>query len=249
MSDYQEIYAQHADRYDQLVSREDYRGHILPALQEIRPLEGLTVVELGAGTGRLSCLLAPLVAHLHLLDASQHMLDFAADKLARKKLDNWQVQVADNRCLPVEDHIADLAISGWSLGYLVGEHPESWREELGKALREIQRVLRPGGTIVILETLGTGHETPHPPTEALAAYYGFLEETGFRSTWIRTDYQFESLAEAESLIRFFFGDELARTLGQQCAAVVENEWVILPECTGIWWLDIDETSRRRRQDP
>jgi ubiquinone/menaquinone biosynthesis C-methylase UbiE len=243
MPTYQEIYAQHADRYDQLVSREDYEGHILPALQAIRPLKGLDVIELGAGTGRLSCLLAPLVKRLHMLDASLHMLDFAAQKLARaaqarRGLHNWQVQVADNRCLPVEDQVADLAISGWSLGYLVGEYPGSWRKELGKALREMARVLRPGGTIVILETLGTGHETPHPPNESLAAYYVFLEERGFSSTWIRTDYRFESLAEAEALTHFFFGDELARTLAQQCAAVGVDEEVILPECTGIWWLHL-----------
>jgi ubiquinone/menaquinone biosynthesis C-methylase UbiE len=168
------------------------------------------------------------------------MLDFAAHKLARQGADNWQVQVADNRNLPVEDDAADLAISGWSLGYLVGEHPASWQEELDKALREMRRVLRPGGTIVILETLGTGHETPHPPTEGLAAYYRYLEETGFDSTWIRTDFQFASLDEAEALIRFFFGDELA-------TQVVENEWVILPECTGIWWLDVDEGSSKGGQ--
>jgi ubiquinone/menaquinone biosynthesis C-methylase UbiE len=227
--DYQEIYARHGERYDRLVAREDCRGNILPALQAIRPLQGLTVVELGAGTGRLSRLLAPLVARIHLLDASRHMLDLAAHKLASSGLANWQVQVADNRSLPVEDHVADLAISGWSLGYLVGEYPESWRHEVEVALREMARILRPGGTIVILETLGTGHETPHPPTQGLADYYAFLEARGFSATWIRTDYCFASLQEAEELARFFFGDELA-------AEVVQNEWVILPECTGIWWV-------------
>jgi ubiquinone/menaquinone biosynthesis C-methylase UbiE len=237
MTDYQEIYAGHADRYDQLVAREDYQGHILPALRKIRPLEGLDVVDLGAGTGRLSCLLAPLVKSLVLLDASPHMLAFAAAKLAcsargGRALDNWRTQVADNRCLPLDDGIADVAISGWSLGYLVGEHPKTWQGEVEKALREMRRVLRPRGTILILETLGTGHETPHPPSEGLADYYAFLEAGGFSSTWIRTDYRFDSLEEAESLTRFFFGDELA-------ALVVEYKWVILPECTGIWWLDVD----------
>jgi ubiquinone/menaquinone biosynthesis C-methylase UbiE len=231
MPEYQEIYAEHADRYERLVSREDYGHHILPALQAIRPFDGLSVVELGAGTGRLSCLLAPLVESLLLLDASQHMLDVAAAKLARSGQDNWQTQVADHRRLPVGDRAADVVISGWSVCYLVDENPDRWQAVLGQALREMKRVLRPGGTIVLLETLGTGHETPHPPTEALADYYAFLEGEGFSSTWIRTDYRFESLAEAEELTRFFFGDELAQ-------AVVENKWVILPECTGIWWLDV-----------
>jgi ubiquinone/menaquinone biosynthesis C-methylase UbiE len=235
MADYHEIYARYADRYDQLVSREDHQHNILPALLAIRPLEGLTVVELGAGTGRLSRLLAPRVERLVLLDASQHMLEFAAAKLRDQGLDNWQVQVADNRRLPVGDGVADLAISGWSLGYLVGEHPRAWQEELGLALGEMRRVLRPGGTIVLLETLGTGHETPHPPSEGLAAYYRFLEQRGFGSTWIRTDYRFDSLNEAEALTRFFFGDELA-------AQVIENKWVILPECTGIWWIHVDPAS-------
>jgi ubiquinone/menaquinone biosynthesis C-methylase UbiE len=232
MSDYHEIYARHADRYEQLVSREDYQGKILPALLEICTFEGADVIDLGAGTGRLSCLLAPHVKSLCLLDASQHMLDFAAAKLARDGLDNWRSEVADNRSLPVADRSADVALSGWSLGYLVGEHPERWREELDKALDEMQRVLRPGGTIVILETLGTGHETPHPPTQGLADYYAYLEARGFSSTWIRTDYRFASLGEAEALVRFFFGDELA-------AQVRENKWVILPECTGIWWTTVE----------
>ena len=64
-----------------------------------------------------------------------------------------------------------------------------------------------------------------------AAYYAWLEkEQGFRSTWIRTDYQFESLDEAKALTAFFFGDELAND-------VVKHNWVILPECTGVWWFN------------
>ena len=52
--------------------------------------------------------------------------------------------------------------------------------------------------------------------------------SGFAATTIRTDYRFESLVEAETLTRFFFGDGLADQ-------VVEKNWRILPEWTGIWW--------------
>ena len=45
MIDHEEIYRSEAERYDLLVSREDYQGHILPALREIRDLAGLEVAE------------------------------------------------------------------------------------------------------------------------------------------------------------------------------------------------------------
>jgi len=231
MSDhFQDIYANHADRYEALVRREDYQGNILKALQEIRPLAELDVVEMGAGTGRLTLLLAPLVNSIRAFDGSQPMLDVTVDKLQQSGLANWDAEVADNRALPVADGTVDLSIQGWSFGHFCGWYPDTWRDEIGKAVHEMKRVLRPGGTAIILETLGTGRETPQAPTDGLTAYYAWLEhEQGFSATWIRTDYQFDSLGEADALTRFFFGDELAD-------AVVRNKWVILPECTGIWWL-------------
>jgi len=229
---FQEIYAKHADQYEAMVAREDYQGNILKALERIRPLAGLDVVEFGAGTGRLTLMVAPLAKSIRAFDASQQMLDITIAKLQRTDLNNWHVSVADNRSLPVEDASADLSIEGWSFGHFVGWYPDTWREEIGKAVGEMKRVLRPGGTAIILETLGTGREAPQPPNDALAAYYAWLEvEHDFSPGFLRTDYKFESLEEAERLTRFFFGDELADQ-------VVANNWVILPECTGIWWRNV-----------
>ena len=227
MTDLREVYNKHADQYEILVSREDYQHNILPALNHITLLAGLDMIELGAGTGRFTAMLAPMARTIRAFDASRHMLDVAIAKLRASPLQNWSVEVADHRCLPVEDEVADLVVSGWSIVYMVVWHEDSWQEELGKALAEMRRVLRPGGTIIVLETMGTGYEAPHPPDE-LAEYYAFLDGEGFCSTWIRTDYKFESLDEAETLTRFFFGEELAEK-------VIRENWVILPECTGIWW--------------
>ena len=95
----------------------------------------------------------------------------------------------------------------------------------------MKRVLRPCGMIMILEGLVWGTETPRP-TDAWAAYHTCLEkEYGFSSTWIRTDYGFESLAEAQELTRFFGGDEPADRVSRE-------NWVIVPECSGIWWLTV-----------
>ena len=226
--DHQAIYRSDTERYEALVAREDYQHHILPALNRICRLDDLTVIELGAGTGRVTRLVAPLVQSIRAFDRSGTMLAVARQKLGEQGSSSWSLGIADHRFLPVETATADLVISGWSLCYLVTWHPDTWRSELSQALAEIKRVLRPSGTIVLLETQGTGHETPNPPANLLP-YYDFLEnEAGFAATWIRTDYQFASSAEAVALVRFFFGAELA----DQVAA---EQLIVLPECTGIWW--------------
>ena len=221
MPDHLQIYRTQAARYERLVSREDYQGNIPAALDRIVSLAGADVVELGAGTGRLTRLLAPAAGRIQAFDLSPAMLRVAKSKLAQGG-GRWQVAAADHRRLPVRTGTAQVVVSGWSICYLAGEQPE-----LVRALGEMRRVLRPDGVIIILETLGTGYETPSPP-DKLNAYYDYLERAGFFSTWIRTDYRFESLAEAETLAEFFFGPELARQ-------VTERQQAVVPECTGIWW--------------
>ena len=231
MSDQQrKIYQTDGDRYEALISREDHQGYIMKALKEIVAPDGLDVLDLGAGTGRLTLMLAPRVKSVRAFDVSEEMLRVCRTRLEASGLSNWKVEVADHRQLPVDDHSADLVVSGWSVSYLAVWNPNSWRAGLEKWLSEMKRVLRPGSFIVLFESLGTGNESPIM-LEHLKDYYPWLDEAGFQNKWIRTDYKFESVNEAEELSRFFFGDEL----GDKVKA---NHWVILPECTGVWWLKI-----------
>ena len=151
MTEAETLYNTQADKYERLVSREDYQQNITPALNQIRPLAGLEVVELGAGTGRLTRLLAPIVRSMRAFDVAQPMLDVARAKLQKSASQNWALGVADNRNLPLKGQSADIVISGWSICYTIVWHPDNWRAELGKALFEMKRVLRPGGAIILLE--------------------------------------------------------------------------------------------------
>jgi ubiquinone/menaquinone biosynthesis C-methylase UbiE len=228
MTDAREIYRHYPDQYDALVSREDHSGQLLKALRQLVRLEEADEVEFGAGTGRVTALLAPLVRSLRAFDLEPAMLDVARRKLSELTLRNWQIDVADNARLPVADDSADVSIAAWSYGHQTVWHPGSWREPIEAAIGEMRRVLRPGGTAIVIETLGTGHREPFAPPPELARYYALLtEEHHFERTWIRTDYQFPSASEGERLVRFFFGDELAD-------AYVASESASLPECTGLW---------------
>jgi ubiquinone/menaquinone biosynthesis C-methylase UbiE len=234
LSDLADVYAHKAEKYERMVAREDYQKNIPAALGKIRDLTGLDILDSGTGTGRLAVLLAPLARSMRAFDTSQAMLDVAAGRLAAGPNPDWRLGLADHRCLPVPDGCADVVVSGWSVVYTVVWYPQTWREELGKALAEFERVLRPGGTLILLETLGTGFETPHPPDD-LREYFAALESAGFSSTWIRTDYRFASMAEGQELTTYFFGDEIL-------AKFTSADPVILPECTGIWWRTKAENS-------
>jgi ubiquinone/menaquinone biosynthesis C-methylase UbiE len=224
------IYQTDGDRYEALIAREDYLGNIEKALDEIIFVDDLDVLDLGAGTGRLAVLLAPRVKSIRAFDLSEEMLRVCRRRLETSGLKNWEVEIGDHRQLPVANHSADLAVSGWSVSYLAVWNPESWRKELESWLGEMKRVLRPNSHIVLFESLGTGHESP-VELGHLKQFYPWLEQVRFQSKWIRTDYQFESIEEAEELSRFFFGDELGDKVRQ-------NNWVRLPEWTGVWWLKI-----------
>ncbi|MEW5872978.1 MAG: class I SAM-dependent methyltransferase [Chloroflexota bacterium] len=228
MPDYEYIYNHQADLYERLVGHEDYEGNLMRALEGVVDFRGLDVVETGAGTGRVTGMLARLAGSMRVFDRSAHMLARARGRLARSGLAQWRAAVADHRYLPVESGSADVVISGWSVCYLAVNSGEAWQVEVEKGLNEFRRVLRPGGKVILIETLGTGYETPTRPA-SLADYLGYLEAHGFQSAVVRTDLRFESLEEERELVSFFFGEAMVERVK------VEEAGVILPECTGVWW--------------
>ena len=163
------------------------------------------------------------------VDYSIDMLGILTERIDEADRYNVVLTTGDNRRLPLAKGWADLALAGWTIGHLIGWHPDTWMSQVDLVLSEMERVLKPTGTMIILETLGTGRRSPKPPTSGLADYYTYLESKwGYSKKWIRTDYLFESVDEATELTGFFFGEELA-------TFVAESRSRIVPECTGIWW--------------
>ncbi|GMK40666.1 hypothetical protein PCCS19_37220 [Paenibacillus sp. CCS19] len=226
MTSHEEIYQDSSLLYEEMISRQpDLTGII----KEIKPFQGLDVLDLGAGSGRLSSIIASEAKSLISTDISSAMLELLDKKLTLRGLNrNWITAVADHRSLPIADASIDLAVSGWSICYLTNTDNSDWEQNLAFVQDELTRVVRPNGTIIIFETMGTGTETPNPP-EFLTAYYDQLvNKYGFEHKWIRTDYTFGDVTEAKQKTEFFFGTELAQR-------IEENGWSTVPECAGIWW--------------
>lgn len=121
---------------------------------------------------------------------------------------------------------AQVAVAGWVFGHAVAWHPEDWSARVRRAIDAMRAAVAPGGRVVVVETLGTGHEAP-VVAPALAPYFDLLGSEGFTRAWARSDYVFASASEAERLTRFFFGD----AKGDHVRAAASPR---VPECTGVW---------------
>lgn len=223
-----EVYQYHADWYERLILAEDYQGNIGKEIAKIRDPKGLDIIELGAGTGRLTRGLALKAKSVIASDTSLHMLIKAREVLSNFNLVHPKLMVADMRKTPLSTESADVVIAGWSFCYLAVWGGDLWQGEIDLGISEAMRLLKPGGTMILLESFGTGTEQPEPPAH-LANYLDYLTQKGFKSKWFRTDYHFPSVDHADEIASFFFGQEMSDKIRR-------NHWTILPECTAIYWL-------------
>jgi len=227
MDHYKNIYSHHADIYHRMIETEDVDGNLLPTIETIIPLTGKRLLDLGSGTGRIPLLVYSKVKQIIGLDLHRGML-VEQQQQRDQRNGNWGLIQGDLRLLPFSENWFDLVTAGWAIGHFQGWYAADWKTQVDQTLGEMVRVLKPDGAVVIIETLTTGSTIPAPPSQGLANYYSYLEnQWGFERQQIQTDYQFRDLEEAIEYSAFFFGDELAKK-------VRKNDWVRLPEWTGVW---------------
>lgn len=109
-----------------------------------------TLLDLGAGAGRMLEIFAPLAERAIGVDTSSAMLGVARGRLEETGLRNVQLRQADIYALPIERNAVDLAIMHQVLHYL---------DDPGRALREAARVLAPGGRLLVVDF--APHEEEH----------------------------------------------------------------------------------------
>ena len=223
--DYQRFYRERAEEYDRLVQAEDCDGALGPALAGIIALDGAEVLEIGVGTGRITRSLVAAGARVVGCEPSEAML-----AVARRHLGDAATLVAEPvQTFEFPPRPFDLALAGWVFGHFVSWYPETWRDEIGAALDRMLDSLVPSGTLVVIDTLGTGVAEAAAPRPELAEYHRWLErDRGLQRRVLRTDYAFPDVATAAEVTGAFFGDELA-------ARVRREAWSRVPEHTGLWW--------------
>ena len=129
-----------------LITRERLR-------ETLAPEAGDRILEIGPGTGYYTLELAEWIGaegRLEIFDIQREMLDHTMRRVAERGLANVTATEGDAQALPYDDDSVDAVV----LTTVLGEIPDQ-----DAALREIARVLRSGGRLVVGELFGDPHYT------------------------------------------------------------------------------------------
>jgi ubiquinone/menaquinone biosynthesis C-methylase UbiE len=139
------------------------------------PQPGETVLEIGPGTGYYTLDIAEWVGpegRVEIFDLQQEFLDHTMRRAAERGLANVVPTQGDATALAYEDDSIDAVV----LNAVLGEIPDPVA-----ALREIRRVLRPNGRLLVGELFGDPHFTTQAALrrEGAEAGLSYEEESGY----------------------------------------------------------------------
>jgi protein-L-isoaspartate O-methyltransferase len=134
------------------------------------PKPGERILEVGPGTGYYTLDVAEWVkpdGEVDILDLQREMLDHTMRRAGERGLANITPTQSDATAMPYEDATYDAAY----LVTVLGEIPDQ-----DAAFRELARVLRPGGRLVVGELLGDPHYVRLAPMRLRASGAGLTFE-------------------------------------------------------------------------
>lgn len=131
--------AHHYDRINSVLSFGTGTRYRRQALQRVGIAVGTRLLDVGTGTGVIAREAMDLVGpsgHVTAVDPSRFMLDVASRRGVR------DVRIGTAEALPCSDSEYDMVTMGYALRHV---------DDLAALFRELVRVLRPGGILLILE--------------------------------------------------------------------------------------------------
>jgi ArsR family transcriptional regulator len=143
---------------------------------------GLTVADIGTGTGVLAIELARFGFRVVAIDHSTRMLDSARAKIALEEDLDIDLRRGEISAIPVEDNEVDAALAHMVLHYLPSP---------ADAIEEMARITKPGGAVVAVDFIP--HQLEWMRQELGVNWLGFAAEEvqGWFDGVGLTDYRYE----------------------------------------------------------
>ena len=191
------------DVYEVENRAQDVNGAIWTALREECPYQGLDVVDVGCGDGFHLPIFARSARSVVGAEPHPPLVVRARNRVA--SLSNVRVVSGPAQRLPLDDASADVVHARTAYFFGPGCEP---------GLREADRVLRPGGALVIVDLDGAA--SPYGPWLCAdeprydpAAVEKFFADNGFSLTRVTAEWRFERREDLESVLRIEFSAQVA----------------------------------------
>jgi SAM-dependent methyltransferase len=177
----------------------DIEGKIPRAFDALGPIDGRDVVLIDGDGGYRARQLAALGARLIVLERPARVAELAA--ALDTELPGVVVSAGESTATGLPDASVDAVVSCWS----------SFRGPDGAAVHEADRVLRPGGRLLILHDYGRDDVSrllpaDRPEYSSWSRREGPFLTGGFKVRVIHCWWTFSTLDEAIALLRDGFGD-------------------------------------------
>lgn len=166
-----------ADMFNNIAGKYDFLNHFLSlgidkgwrkkAIAEIAKVQPKTILDVATGTGDLAIAASKLNPEKIIgIDIAAQMLDVGRQKLKEKGLTELiSMQVGDSEALPFADNSFDAITCAYGVRNF---------EHLEAGLKEMCRVLRPGGKLAILEF---SHPKQFPVKQGYQFYFKYILPT------------------------------------------------------------------------
>jgi ubiquinone/menaquinone biosynthesis C-methylase UbiE len=102
------------------------------------------VLDVGAGTGRLSIPISKIAERVCAIDPEEEMLNSLKEKIKKYRIKNIEIKRGTAEKIPYSDNYFDCVICAWILHYI----------DYKKTIKQIKRVLKKDGYLVFLDHNG-----------------------------------------------------------------------------------------------
>ena len=195
--------AERPDLYDVLQESTDPEGRIVEALARVNPWWNKEVLEIGCGRGDFSALMATQAARVVGTDADPRMVALAEERHSPGY--RLQYRLGDAEHLPFATDSFDAVYALWA--YFFGSGCEA-------GLAEVERVLRPGGILAIVQNWGNDELSSLWNDEEFRCldWADWFADHGFHHRVVNTSWSFPTIDSAVHLVGYLWGAEASRRL-------------------------------------
>jgi ubiquinone/menaquinone biosynthesis C-methylase UbiE len=177
----------------------DPEDRISLAMQNIAPIEGRVMLDVGAGVGDRTIRYACLASHVYALEPDPAALPILRCCIKSSGLSNITVVHAGAEEIPMEDSSTDVVYATWAYFFGPGSEP---------GLREVERVVRPGGDIVVVQNYGHDELSLFWSSKEneCETWPTWFNARGFSCQVIDTIWRFRTQDETLAVLEFLWGE-------------------------------------------